>query len=247
MNQFHKIILSIIFFIISSVFPFYYLFLYDLNLILMFIFSIWIASNTLILSYVVTDNRKLLFIFTFWIIIFVFCFIVEKSLSFVDPMLYGVVYGAFFIMCGSILYKWKIEIHDRLEVFLFGYLFQGVYDWIWWIVQYFDPNHKTYQWNDPFYVDLIFKNSTIKTVFFVEILNLFFAIILVFYYKKNNWNFLFFCSLWIILQLNTIILSYYNINIIYDYLYIIYIMIFLTFYLIRKELKRDELIRVKKL
>jgi hypothetical protein len=208
----------------------------------MFIFSIWIASNTLVLSYIVTDNRKLLFIFAFWIIIFIFCFITEKSLSFVDPMLYGIVYGTFFIMCGSILYKWKIEIHDRIEVFLFGYLFQGVYDWVWWLIQYIDPNHKPFYWNDQFYVDLIFKYSTVKTVFLVEIFNLFFAITMIFYYKKNNWNFLVFCSLWITLQLNTILLSYYNINIRYDFLYIIYIIFYIIYILIKNEIKKDGLI-----
>ncbi|MBD3227576.1 MAG: hypothetical protein GF329_05240 [Candidatus Lokiarchaeota archaeon] len=249
MKQFYKIIITIIIFIISSVIPFYYVTYYSATNIFtsIYIFSVWVAFTSLLLSYIIEDNRKLIFVIFFWAMFFLFSFGTDTfGVGAIDPLLYGMVYSSFFIMCGSILYKWKIELHDRLMLVTFGYLFQGVYDWFWWLIQYLDPGNAPFgNWNSRFYVDLIVLNSTLGSVFVVELINLALAIGLLFLYPRKNWDYIIGCVHWLGLQLCTLALSDYNINFPYVVLYILFAISF-TFYLLMKYKQEEVFSAVKK-
>jgi len=241
-NHFYKIIGVIIFFIISSAFPFYFITYRGATFTTIYIFSIWSALIQFILGYIVLDKRKLIFVIIFWVSYFIFVIGADfYGTKAIDPLLYGWIYGIFFLMCGFILYKWEIRstLHDRYALIIFGYLFQGVYDWVWWGIQYLDPLVPPYgNWNDKFYVNLIVPNSTLFSVFIIELINLVLGIIIVISYPKENWDFLIFCTHWLFLQLLTIILSWNKIN--FPYI-ILYIGVGLSFslYLLLKY-KRDD-------
>ena len=250
MKQFYKIILTIILFIISSVFPFYFVSYYSgtYTFTAIYIFSIWVAFISLLLSYVIEDKWKLLFVIFFWAIFFIFSFGTDLfGVKLIDPLLYGLVYSAFFLMCGSILHKWKLELHERVQLVIFGYLFQGVYDWIWWIIQYYDPSKNPFGgWGDLFYVDIIIKNSTLFSVLIVEIINLILALIIIILYPRKNWDFLVGCFDWLLLQLFTLALSWSGINFPYIILYIL-ISISFILYLLLKYKKEEVIEFIKKI
>ncbi len=239
MNQFNKVILAIIFFIVSSVFPFYHLCYFPNSFITTFIFSIWVSMTTIALTYVIEDKRKLLFVVGFWIVIFILCYMYEiYGWKIIDPVLYGWVYCSFFFMCGSILYKFDIRFHDRLELILCGYLFQGIYDWVWWIYDNIDvTTPMVFTFDTPFYVDLVIKDCLVIHIFIIEIINVILALIALFVFKRKNWNFTFAIFLWIILQLTTIVLSYFEIEFPYIALYVIYGTIY-AFYVFIKYFKK---------
>ncbi|MHA1232658.1 MAG: hypothetical protein ACTSRP_20660 [Candidatus Helarchaeota archaeon] len=224
-KQFNKIIIVVMVFIISSVFPFYFITYKGPTFTTIYVFSIWAALMQFILGYIITEKRRLIFVIIFWILYFVFVIGVDYyGRIAIDPLLYGLFYGNFFLLCGFIIYKWEIvsRIYDRVAIVIFGYLFQGVYDWIWWIIQYIDPFEPPFgNWTDKFYIDLIIKNSTILSVFIIEVINLILGIIILVMYPKKVWDYLILCFHWLLLEFLTLFLSWNGIDFPYIVLYIL--------------------------
>ncbi|MHA1269449.1 MAG: hypothetical protein ACTSPY_06635 [Candidatus Helarchaeota archaeon] len=128
-----------------------------------------------------------------------------------DILLYGFMYGMFFLICGLILYK-KLSLYYRLRIVIIGYLFQGTYDWQWTLIRWIDPLAIKPYIYEPFYVDLIIFNSTLLSVFIVEFINLILGLILIFYKKRQeNWILMIVCIDFILMQGGTLVLSAFNI------------------------------------
>ena len=189
-----------------------------------------------------SDHKwKVPIIIVFWIIVGIMSSLYTLyGWVIIDPLLYGLVYGGFFIICALIVYKFDLEIHNRLEIFLTGYLFQGVYDWIWWIIQYFDPNIPfEFAWNNQFYIDLVLKNSIVLNVFTVELINVIMGIYIVLK-KKKDWNFLIFIICWLGIQITTATISKFSIPIdSYLSMYIFWAVVY-SIYLFVKTMRKEE-------